>query len=454
MVLMKFALDKDGKRVYIDSTHVKNEYFCPGCGEKLILKKGNVRTHHFAHSASHPCTDDWHYDMSEWHQRWQAKFPDDYQEVVKISNGKKHRADVLMEDKKVVLEFQHSPLSSEEFEDRNSFYKSLGYKIVWVFDVTDQIENETIENYSGSKYKWNHPKKVFDCFIPQNDKNVILYFQTQVDGKDNTKINEMKALMESSGIDDICGPDGDAYIRDHENDNAELIKVTWAPESGFERFATDGKCYTEGDIVDSYFQSDKDVAKANIKLNDLYDSPIEIGSKDHTTYYFGCPKSTTHKCCSSIIDVPESQYNEISPCCICQYRDQKSYETKCRYRFKKIGLQDDTLVKVLSRNKDGFINEISYEKDGKEIQLDIPTYSNDSFKSVFELWKDDYKVAIFKNAQKNYFIKLNRNPKDQVLKYGKVYGWFSYDQYSFPNQSKELYYCDSEVWICVWHIER
>lgn len=288
---MKFALDKDGKRVYIDSTHVKNEYFCPGCGEKLILKKGNVRTHHFAHSASHPCTDDWHYDMSEWHQRWQAKFPDDYQEVVKISNGKKHRADVLMEDKKVVLEFQHSPLSSEEFEDRNSFYKSLGYKIVWVFDVTDQIENETIENYSGSKYKWNHPKKVFDCFIPQNDKNVILYFQTQVDGKDNTKINEMKALMESSGIDDICGPDGDAYIRDHENDNAELIKVTWAPESGFERFATDGKCYTEGDIVDSYFQSDKDVAKANIKLNDLYDSPIEIGSKDHTTYYFGCQKA-------------------------------------------------------------------------------------------------------------------------------------------------------------------
>lgn len=109
---------------------------------------------------------------------------------------------------------------------------------------------------------------------------------------------------------------------------------------------------------------------------------------------------------------------------------------------------------MLSRNKDGFINEISYEKDGKEIQLDIPTYSNDSFKSVFELWKDDYKVAIFKNAQKNYFIKLNRNPKDQVLKYGKVYGWFSYDQYSFPNQSKELYYCDSEVWICVWHIER
>lgn len=36
---MRFALDKDGKRVYIEQTHVKQDYFCPECGEKLVLKK-------------------------------------------------------------------------------------------------------------------------------------------------------------------------------------------------------------------------------------------------------------------------------------------------------------------------------------------------------------------------------------------------------------------------------
>ena len=37
--VMKIALDKDNNRVYIDDTHVKEQYFCSTCGEELILKK-------------------------------------------------------------------------------------------------------------------------------------------------------------------------------------------------------------------------------------------------------------------------------------------------------------------------------------------------------------------------------------------------------------------------------
>ena len=62
---MLFAIDKDGNRVYIKNTHVKQEYFCPECGERLVLKKGQVRTHHFAHPPHSECTDSWHYDMSD-----------------------------------------------------------------------------------------------------------------------------------------------------------------------------------------------------------------------------------------------------------------------------------------------------------------------------------------------------------------------------------------------------
>ena len=47
----------------------------------------------------------------------------------------------LLEDKKVVYEFQHSPLSPEELDDRNAFYNSLGYKVIWIFDLFDQYEN-------------------------------------------------------------------------------------------------------------------------------------------------------------------------------------------------------------------------------------------------------------------------------------------------------------------------
>ena len=112
---MIFALDKDGNRVYIDDSVVKNDYFCPCCGEKLVLKKGNIRRPHYSHQANTECHDLWRYDMSDWHYNWQNYFPKDCQEIVKIFGDKKHRADVLIEKNKTVIEFQHSSLDSIEF---------------------------------------------------------------------------------------------------------------------------------------------------------------------------------------------------------------------------------------------------------------------------------------------------------------------------------------------------
>ena len=138
---VRYALNKEGKRICINNTHIKEEYYCPICGEKLVLKKGSIRKHHFSHMANSNCNDGWHYDMSEWHTEWQSKFPEETQEVVKKYNNQKHRADVLIEKCKTVIEFQHSTLSAQEFQARNNFYLSLGYKVIWLFDVSSQYEN-------------------------------------------------------------------------------------------------------------------------------------------------------------------------------------------------------------------------------------------------------------------------------------------------------------------------
>ena len=46
---MLFALDREGNKVYIDSTKRSEGYFCPCCGSKMVLKMGEIRQHHFAH---------------------------------------------------------------------------------------------------------------------------------------------------------------------------------------------------------------------------------------------------------------------------------------------------------------------------------------------------------------------------------------------------------------------
>lgn len=79
---MRVVHNKDGNRIYIDEVIGNNEqYYCPACGAELILKRGNIKTHHFAHKSLIDC-DTFNHDMSEWHLNWQETFPKENREVV------------------------------------------------------------------------------------------------------------------------------------------------------------------------------------------------------------------------------------------------------------------------------------------------------------------------------------------------------------------------------------
>ena len=134
------ALTKDNKRISIEEAISGETYYCPVCRNPVAVKaanSNNVRTH-FAHKRNSLCLDDWKHDMSDWHFEWQSKFPIESREVVVEKDGVVHRADILIND--TVIEFQHSPISGEEFESRNRFYKNCGYRVVWLFDATGKMK--------------------------------------------------------------------------------------------------------------------------------------------------------------------------------------------------------------------------------------------------------------------------------------------------------------------------
>ena len=86
---MLFANDRNKKRVYILDIKEDEDYFCPSCNSKLILRRGEIKIHHFAHQKNSICSDNWNYDMTEWHYSWQNRFPRECQEIVKSYNGEK-----------------------------------------------------------------------------------------------------------------------------------------------------------------------------------------------------------------------------------------------------------------------------------------------------------------------------------------------------------------------------
>lgn len=206
---MLFAFDENECRVHIDDTQSSKKYYCPYCGVPMILKKGDVRQHHFAHSSNHKCSDSWerehNYDISPWHNEWQSCFPKENQEV-KLSLGETaHRADVLTG--RTVVEFQHSLLSEKAFNDRNNFYHNLNYKLVWLFDLTELAESGRLtwqkKNHGESLgFTWKNPKQAFRSY-------------------------------------DVDAGWVDLFFQISDDDTNCIVRVTNVSFSGFEQFDTD-----------------------------------------------------------------------------------------------------------------------------------------------------------------------------------------------------------------------
>lgn len=176
---MRIALDDNQNRIFIDDAIAKHDYFCPSCGAPLLQRKGEIRQHHFSHQPNYFCTDSWEreYDMSAWHYEWQNRFPENNQEILLTWGETKHRADVLIG--RTVIEFQRSSLSSTQFNNRNNFYQSLGYKIIWVFDLIESYSNNKLtcfEKEDIKHFQWTRPRKTFNDFDIINGQ-VELFFQ-------------------------------------------------------------------------------------------------------------------------------------------------------------------------------------------------------------------------------------------------------------------------------------
>lgn len=185
---MFFGNDSFNNKVHIDSSSAKVEYHCPICDSKLVRRMGEIKAHHFAHIKGMTCRDTWHYEeMCEWHSSWQNRFPKEYQEVVKQHNNRRHRADILIENNKLVIEFQHSKLSIDEFRDRNSFYKSLGYKVIWIFDRIDDSFEEKLYLQYNNKYKWNNPDSNFRQ-MNVTKEDATIYFELSVNEMDDAPL--------------------------------------------------------------------------------------------------------------------------------------------------------------------------------------------------------------------------------------------------------------------------
>ncbi len=166
---MFIALNDANERICGEDAERGQEYYCQQCGEKVFIKKGLIKTHHFAHYPyQSPCA--WWEPESEEHLRMKLSIL----EILNKNNdiwfsafefGLIHNKlypdvfCVLRNGKVIAIECQCSSKSLDYFIEKTQTYSDYGIYTLWLFPFREFYaehichRTSTIERQS---HYWNY----------------------------------------------------------------------------------------------------------------------------------------------------------------------------------------------------------------------------------------------------------------------------------------------------------
>lgn len=144
----------DDDRIEASDAQRGPDYRCPKCKSLLILRKGSIVIHHFAHKPPVNCS--WASGETKAHlgakkilrEAFKARGLRAEVEVEVLSTSGDRRADVLVWSPegttRVAIEVQHQPLSFEAIGGRTRAYIVAGVPVIWMGLLAENIFNEAL----------------------------------------------------------------------------------------------------------------------------------------------------------------------------------------------------------------------------------------------------------------------------------------------------------------------
>ncbi len=135
----------------------KKPFFCPECLLEVILKKGNINIHHFAHKPGSECS--YGEGESEEHMRIKMELYEllskadiqcDLEKRLVDNDGSVNIADVwaIIDGQEVAIEVQKSSISDEELEERTKKYHKKNIAALWLVVKNNEVKTlNSIENW-------------------------------------------------------------------------------------------------------------------------------------------------------------------------------------------------------------------------------------------------------------------------------------------------------------------
>lgn len=167
-------------------------FFCPFCKREVILKKGNINVHHFAHVTDSAC--DWDKGESPAHRKCKLEIYDALLKNPRVRNCAMERnlgtvrpdISCRIDDHPVAVEVQVSSLSVDKITHRTQEYQRKGVYVLWVSPLDEKSAMPVVA--ASPWRKWLHALNYGKIFYWRNLLSVDAYryspHKTWIEGKE------------------------------------------------------------------------------------------------------------------------------------------------------------------------------------------------------------------------------------------------------------------------------
>jgi competence CoiA-like predicted nuclease len=164
----------EGNRIIAAAAQRGAAYHCPSCSKPLVLKKGRVVIHHFAHKPPILC--DWargetlaHLEAKQIvHAALTARGVRAELEYCLETLPGDRRADVMAwspSGRMIAIELQHTSISADEIAERSFAYARTGAAQVWIPFLPPQVWKEALDRGDGTWLIRRYAPRQFEHWI-------------------------------------------------------------------------------------------------------------------------------------------------------------------------------------------------------------------------------------------------------------------------------------------------
>jgi len=126
--------------------------------------------------------------MTEWHSEWQSNFLNTEIDFKKLNKNQidDRRADVVIEEHNLILEFQHSKIDITEVNNRMNDYNLHNKKIIWIIDGNSFIKVTELKDSNKiylefEKENWKYKSFIsYDCIFIDIKNNIYKVYPKEI----------------------------------------------------------------------------------------------------------------------------------------------------------------------------------------------------------------------------------------------------------------------------------